>query len=53
MDELEKAVEEAIAELGNWLTDNTDEVFEEQPEIDNIRTGLIDALERSRKARRA
>lgn len=28
--------------LAAWLSDNTEEVFEEQPEIDNILTGLRD-----------
>ena len=37
----------AVDDLGAWLTDNTDGVFEEQPEIDNIRTLLMDALERA------
>ena len=39
------AVEEAINDLGAWLSDNTVEVFEEQPEIDTIRGQLMDALD--------
>lgn len=45
---LQKAVEDAIWELGAWLTDNTVEVFEEEPEIDGIRARLNDALEATR-----
>lgn len=45
-DALRKAVADAIERLGNWLTDNTENVFEEQPEIDGIRADLQDALDR-------
>lgn len=31
--------------LADWLVDNTDEVFEEQPEIDEARGLLIEAIE--------
>lgn len=40
------AVEQAINDLGEWLCDNTDKVFEEQPEIDTIRGQLQDALDK-------
>jgi hypothetical protein len=30
--------------LSSWLADNTDEVFEEQPEIDSVRGDLWDAV---------
>jgi hypothetical protein len=40
------AVASAAEILGDWLTDNTDLVFEEQPEIDSVRTELLDALEK-------
>ena len=39
------AVEQAINDLGEWLCDNTVEVFEEQPEIDTIRGQLMEALD--------
>jgi hypothetical protein len=31
---------DAVDVLGDWLTDNTDEVFEEQPEVDDLRSAL-------------
>ena len=31
--------------LNEWLVDNTEEVFEEQPEIDTARDLLIEAIE--------
>ena len=37
--------EEASDGLGAWLADNTEEVFEEEPEIDTIRGNLLDAAE--------
>jgi len=45
MDDLRAAVERAVELLGDWLTDNTVEVFEEQPEIDGIRADLQAALD--------
>ena len=42
---LRKALEDAVSELGIWLTDNTEEVFEEQPEIDDIRCDIQEALD--------
>lgn len=47
MNSLQQAVSQAIEQLGDWLTDNTEEVFEEQPEIDEIRAALSDALQAS------
>ena len=38
--DLVAAAHEAVANLGAWLTDNTEAVFEEQPEIDTIRAEL-------------
>lgn len=40
-----QAVEDVVADLGNWLTDNTVDVFEEQPDIDGARLKLWTALE--------
>jgi hypothetical protein len=37
--------------LGNWLTDNTDLVFEEESEVDTAR-GLIDEAVRLLEARK-
>lgn len=34
----------AFETLTEWLTDNTVEVFEEQPEVDDIRSDLAEAL---------
>lgn len=34
----------ATDELSAWLTDNTEETFEEEPEIDSIRDILIDTF---------
>ena len=31
--------------LNKWLVDNTDGPFEEQPEIDEARTLILDAIE--------
>jgi hypothetical protein len=44
MTPLQQCVQNAIDALGAWLTDNTVEVFEEQPEIDGIRLTLQEAL---------
>lgn len=41
---LRLAINTAVTALGDWLTDNTDVVFEEQPEIDGIRAELDAAL---------
>lgn len=41
---LTKAINDAIEQLGVWLTDNTVEVFEEEPEIDDIRAELEEAI---------
>jgi len=41
---LRLAIATAVTELGNWLTDRTDKVFEEEPEIDGIRADLDAAL---------
>lgn len=41
---LEAAMKLAVEKLGAWLTDNTEEAFEEQPEIDGVRTDLDDAI---------
>jgi hypothetical protein len=35
--------------LNEWLVDNTEEVFEEQPEIDLARELLIEAIELMKK----
>ena len=35
------ALENIETRLGEWLTDNTENVFEEEPEIDGVR-GLVD-----------
>jgi hypothetical protein len=40
-----QAMEEAVALLGEWLTDRTEKVFEEEPEIDSVRSQLQDALD--------
>jgi hypothetical protein len=42
---LEAAVLLATEMLAEWLIDNTEKVYEEQPEIDTIRGNLLDALE--------
>jgi hypothetical protein len=31
--------------LAEWLVDNTDHVFEEQPEIDGARADILDFIE--------
>lgn len=36
---------QADALLSQWLTDNTEEAFEEQPEIDDARTLIQEAIE--------
>lgn len=41
---LKKAIEVAIEGLTDWLLDNTEKVFEEQPEIDDVRSGLQNVL---------
>lgn len=41
---LTKAVDITVERLGAWLTDNTEEVFEEEPEIDGIRCDLFDIV---------
>lgn len=38
-------IEQAERILNDWLVDNTEQVFEEQPEIDSARALLIEALE--------
>lgn len=38
-------LEEAEELLNTWLVDNTDKVFEEQPEIDSARELLLEAIE--------
>lgn len=43
-------IEEAERVLNLWLVDNTDELFEEAPEIDHARDLLIDAIEKMRAA---
>jgi hypothetical protein len=43
-------MDRAIELLGDWLTDNTETVFEEQPEIDDIRSELIEAVASARAA---
>ena len=47
---LEDAVEAAVVRLGDWLCDNTNLVFEEQPEIDGIRADLSNAYDAYRIA---
>lgn len=44
-----KALQEAEKLLNDWLVDNTEEVFEEQPEIDQARGLLNDLLESLQK----
>ena len=39
-----QAGHEVVARLGEWLTDNTEEVFEEMPDVDNARAKLDDLL---------
>lgn len=41
---LREAIENATADLGHWLTDNTEEVFEEEPDIDGVRSSLLDSI---------
>ena len=38
-------IEQAERILNDWLVDNTEKVFEEQPKIDDARALLIEALE--------
>lgn len=38
-------VSRAESILNEWLVDNTEEVFEEQPEIDDARGLLIEAID--------
>lgn len=35
---------DVVARLGEWLTDNTEEVFEEMPDVDGARADLDDLL---------
>ncbi len=44
-DPLTMAVDLAVETLGDWLTDHTEQVFEEEPTIDGVRTALQEALE--------
>lgn len=46
---LEGALMHVESRLGDWLTDNTDEVFEEEPEIDGLRGTVQDVLDRSKE----
>lgn len=39
-----QAAHEVVARLGAWLTDNTEEVFEEMPDVDGARADLDDLL---------
>jgi hypothetical protein len=39
------ALESVIQTLGDWLTSNTEEVFEEEPHIDGARSDLHDLLD--------
>lgn len=41
----EQLIRQAEQILNEWLADNTESVFEEQPEIDNARGILLDALD--------
>ena len=41
----EDLIRQAERILNDWLVDNTEEVFEEQPEIDTVRGLLLDALD--------
>lgn len=41
---LRDAIENAAGDLGHWLTDNTDEVFEEEPDIDGVRSSLLETI---------
>jgi hypothetical protein len=41
---LRAAIDDATAELGHWLTDNTDEAFEEEPDIDGVRSSLLETI---------
>lgn len=40
-------LEQAETLLAEWLTDNTVEAFEEEPEIDQARDLVIEVLERA------
>lgn len=42
---LYQAVDGVTDQLASWLSDNTEKVFEEQPEIDDARGDLLDALQ--------
>lgn len=42
---LEAALQDVETRLGEWLADNTDEVFEEQPEIDGLRMDVNAVLQ--------
>ena len=42
--ELEASLQDVETRLGDWLTDNTDEAFEEQDVIDGIRSDVQHAL---------
>lgn len=46
---LQRAMQKAFDDLNSWLLDNTENVFEEIPEIDQVRTDLNEALEESYK----
>lgn len=46
-DILQESVQGAVDDLTSWLLDNTENGFEEIPEIDAIRTSLMEALEAS------
>lgn len=42
-------LQKAESELFGFLTDRTDEVFEEEPEIDNARSIILDLIEKIKK----
>jgi len=42
------SIESAERILNQWLVDNTDELFEESPKIDEARGLLIEAIEKLR-----
>ena len=44
MNTLEKLIQ-ADALLSQWLTDNTEQDFDEQPDVDEARTLIQDAIE--------
>lgn len=48
---LEAIVSSVTDQLAAWLSDNTEKVFEEQPEIDDARGDLLDALQAVQESR--